>query len=124
MKRRLIVQKYGGSSVADPERIKSVAQRVIDSKRKGDKIVVVLSALGDTTDELIKLAYQINEEPAERELDMLISTGEQVAVALLAMAIHKYGYKAISFTGAQVGIVTDGSHTKARILDINSQRIE
>lgn len=124
MNRRLIVQKYGGSSVADPERIKNVARRVIDAKRRGNGIVVVLSALGDTTDDLIKLAYQINEEPAERELDMLISTGEQVAVALLAMAVHKYGYRAISFTGAQVGIITDNSHTKARILDVNSQRIE
>ena len=124
MNRRLIVQKYGGSSVADAERIKNVARRVIDSKRRGNRIVVTLSALGDTTDELIKRAYQINEEPAERELDMLISTGEQVAVALLAMAIHRQGYKAISFTGAQVGIITDNSHTKARILDVNSQRIE
>ncbi len=124
MNRRLIVQKYGGSSVADPERIKNVARRVINSKRIGNRIVVVLSALGDTTDELIKRAYQINEEPAERELDMLISTGEQVAVALLAMAIHRQGYKAISFTGAQVGIITDNSHTKARILGVNSQRIE
>ncbi len=124
MRRRLIVQKYGGSSVADPERIKNVAWQVINSKRKGNRIIVVLSALGDTTDDLIKLAYRINGEPAERELDMLISTGEQVAVALLAMAIHNYGYKAISFTGAQVGIITDNSHTKARILGINSQRIE
>lgn len=124
MSRRLIVQKYGGSSVANSERIKDVARKVINSKRKGNRIVVVLSALGDTTDDLMKLAHQINGEPAERELDMLISTGEQVAIALLAMAIHNCGCKAISLTGAQVGIITDNSHTKARILKVNSQRIE
>ncbi len=121
---RLIVQKYGGTSVADPQRIKNVAKRVVEYKRKGYDLVVVVSALGDTTDELIELAYKITNDPPERELDMLISTGEQVSVALLAMAIDKLGLKAISFTGAQVGIITDGYHTKARILDINAKRIE
>jgi len=120
---KLIVQKYGGTSVADPERIKNVAKRVVAYKKKGYEVVVVVSALGDTTDELIELAYQITNDPPEREVDMLISTGEQVSVALLAMAIDKMGYQAISFTGAQVGIITDGYHTKAKILDINAKRI-
>ncbi|NOX96497.1 MAG: aspartate kinase [Nitrospirae bacterium] len=119
----LIVQKYGGSSVADPERIKKVAKRIVATKRRGGKVVVVVSALGDTTDRLIELAHQIASEPAEREMDVLISTGEQVSVALLAMAIHSLGARAISFTGPQVGIVTDSSHTKARILRINTNRI-
>jgi len=123
MARRLVVQKYGGSSVANPERIKRVAQRVIDTKRSGADIVVVVSALGDTTDELLQLAAQITQNPAERELDMLMATGEQVSVALLAMAIHELGEDAVSFTGAQVGILTDNTHTKARIVDINTQRI-
>src|SRR3990167_10307525 len=123
MKRKLVVKKYGGSSVANPERIKRVAQRVVEVKRKGADVVVVVSALGDTTDELLQLAAQVSEHPAERELDMLMATGEQVSVALLAMAIHELGEDAVSFTGTQVGILTDGTHTKARIVDINAQRI-
>ena len=123
MKRQLIVQKYGGSSVANPERIQRVAQRVIDAKKSGANIVVVVSALGDTTDELLTLAAQVSRHPAERELDMLMATGEQVSVALLAMAIHEMGEDAVSFTGAQVGILTDGTHTKARLVDINTKRI-
>jgi len=123
MKRKLIVQKYGGSSVANPERIKRVAQRVVETKRKGADVVVVVSALGDTTDELLQLAAQVSENPAERELDMLMATGEQVSVALLAMAIHELGEDAVSFTGAQVGILTDGTHTKAKLVDINTKRI-
>ncbi len=122
--RKLIVQKYGGSSVANIERIKNVAKRVIRYKKKGYRLVVVVSALGDTTDELLMLAGKITKMPSEREVDMLISTGEQVSVALLAMAIHEHGYEAISFTGAQVGIITDASHTRARILDINTKKIE
>jgi len=121
--KKLIVQKYGGSSVANPQRIKEVAKRVVRYKRKGHDLVVVVSALGDTTDELLDLAGQITKQPDERELDMLISTGEQVSVALLAMAIHKLGKKAISFTGAQVGIITDKFHTKAKILKINTRRL-
>lgn len=120
----LIVQKYGGSSVANAERIKRVARRVVETKRKGNRVVVVVSALGDTTDELLTLAGSITAQPNERELDMLLSTGEQVSVALLAMAIQELGEKAISFTGPQVGIITDTMHTKARILDINTERIE
>lgn len=119
----LIVQKYGGSSVANVERIKNVARRVVREKRKGHQLVVVVSALGDTTDDLIELASQITTNPNEREMDMLLSTGEQVSVSLLAMAIQQLGEKAISFTGPQVGIITDRFHTKARILDINSERI-
>ncbi|MFH1406523.1 MAG: aspartate kinase [Candidatus Omnitrophota bacterium] len=119
----MIVQKYGGSSVADPERIKNVARRVVNYKKKGYDVVVVVSALGDTTDELIQLAHKITRVPDERELDMLISTGEQISVALLAMAIHRLGCDAISFTGAQVGIFTDKFHTKAKIIEINAKRI-
>ncbi|MFH1645340.1 MAG: aspartate kinase [Candidatus Omnitrophota bacterium] len=122
--RKLIVQKYGGSSVADTDRIKGVARRVAKKRKEGYHMVVVVSALGDTTDELIKLADKINDNPSEREMDMLMSTGEQISVALLAMALHKLGYEAISFTGAQVGILTDSSHTQAKILDINAKRIE
>lgn len=120
----LIVQKFGGSSVANAERIKNVAKRVVQTKRKGHKLVVVVSALGDTTDGLLQLAEAITDAPNEREMDMLLATGEQVSVSLLAMAIHKLGEKAISFTGPQVGIITDPMHTKARILDINTSRIE
>jgi aspartate kinase len=121
--RNIVVQKYGGTSVADVYRIQNVAKRVVSTRKKGHDVVVIVSALGDTTDELIKLARKITEQPSERELDMLLSTGEQVSCALLAMAIHKLGQEAISFTGAQVGIVTDNSFTKARIIDINAKRI-
>ncbi|MCP4649989.1 MAG: aspartate kinase [PVC group bacterium] len=121
---KLIVQKYGGTSVADSSRIKSVAKRVVATKKKGYKVVVVVSALGDTTDQLIELASQITDSPSEREYDMLVSTGEQVSVALLAMAIHKLGFEAISFTGAQVGIITDASYSKARLIDINTKKME
>ncbi|MCM8796660.1 MAG: aspartate kinase [Candidatus Omnitrophica bacterium] len=124
MSKGLIVQKFGGSSVANVERIQNVARRVADYKRKGYDLVVVVSALGDTTDELIELAHKINTEPSEREMDMLLSTGEQISVALLAMAIHKLGFEAISFTGAQVGIITDTAHTRARIIRINTEKIK
>ena len=123
MSRKVIVQKYGGTSVADVERIQNVARRVVGTRKAGYDIVVVVSALGDTTDKLIDLAHKITSQPSERELDMLISTGEQVSCALLAMAIHKLGEDAISFTGAQVGIMTDTAFTKARIIDINAKRI-
>lgn len=123
MSKGIIVQKYGGTSVADIERIQNVAKRVVATKKDGFDVVVIVSALGDSTDKLIELAHQITANPSERELDMLISTGEQVSCALLAMAIHKLGEDAISFTGAQVGIITDNSFTKARIIDINAKRI-
>jgi len=119
----LIVQKYGGSSVANAERIKQVAKRVVQTKRKGNRLVVVISALGRTTDQFLKIAGQVAERPSEREMDMLLATGEQASVAILAMAIQELGEKAISFTGPQVGIITDQSHTRARILDINTERI-
>ncbi len=119
----IIVQKYGGSSVADIERIKDVAKRIVKTKNQGNSVVVVVSALGDTTDNLLEMAYKMTSLPPERELDMLLATGEQVSVALLSMAIHSLGHEAISFTGQQVGIVTDAVHTKAKILDIHSERI-
>lgn len=119
----LIVQKYGGSSVANPERIQKVAARVHRTRRRGHSLVVVVSALGDTTDELLELAAQITKDPSRREMDMLLSTGEQISVALLAMALHERGCDAISFTGSQVGIRTDSSHTRARILDISTSRV-
>lgn len=121
---KIMVQKFGGSSVADPERIKRVADRVVSFRKKGWSMVVVVSALGDTTDDLIKLAEQITDSPPAREMDMLLSTGEQISVALLAMAIQELGYDAISFTGAQVGIMTDKSHTRAKIIDIGGSRIK
>lgn len=121
---KIMVQKFGGSSVANPERIKLVAERVVSYRKKGWSMVVVVSALGDTTDELIELAGQITDDPPAREMDMLLSTGEQISVALLAMAIAELGYRAISFTGAQVGIKTDKTHTKAKIIDIDADRIK
>ncbi len=119
----VIVQKYGGSSVANAERIQNVARRVVQNKRAGHKVVVVVSAMGDMTDDLITLAEQITKKPSAREMDMLLSTGEQVSMSLLALAIQELGEKAMSFTGSQVGIITDQFHTKARILDINAQSI-
>lgn len=120
----IIVQKYGGSSVANADRIKNVARRVIKSKKAGNQIVVVVSAMGDMTDDLITLSEQLTKNPSDREMDMLLSTGEQVSVALLAMAIEEMGQPAISFTGPQVGIITDMFHTKARIQNINCNRIK
>ncbi len=119
----LIVQKYGGSSVADAERIKNVAQRIAQAKDKGDQVVVVVSAMGDTTDELIKLAYQISEHPDSRELDVLLSTGEIVSSTLLAMVLHHMGYQAISLSGAQAGIRTDATYSRARILKVEARRV-
>lgn len=119
----IIVQKYGGSSIANTSRIKKIAKKIIITKNKGKKVVVVVSAPGNTTDDLINLAKKITKSPPERELDMLLSTGEQVSIALLCMAIHNLGEQAISFTGSQVGIVTDQTYTKAKILKVNVERI-
>ncbi|HEX75087.1 MAG TPA: aspartate kinase [Dehalococcoidia bacterium] len=119
----LIVQKYGGSSVADAEKINNVARRIVETKEKGNHVVVVVSAMGDTTDELIQLARQINPQPEERELDLLLSTGEVVSSTLLAMALGSLGYKAVSLSGAQAGIETDASHSRARILRVEPKRI-
>jgi aspartate kinase len=119
----LVVQKFGGTSVATAEQIMAAARRAIRAKKAGNQVIVVVSARGDTTDELIDLARQINEEPPAREMDMLLSTGEQISIALVAMAVQALGERAISFTGAQVGIVTDSSHTRARIKSITTARM-
>lgn len=119
----LIVQKYGGSSVANADRIKAVARRIARTKDKGDQVVVVVSAMGDTTDDLIRLAYQICDRPSERELDVLLSTGEIVSSTLLAIALRDMGYGAISLSGAQAGIWTDAAYSRARILKVESQRV-
>jgi aspartate kinase len=114
----LIVQKYGGTSVGNADRIKSVAARVAQYHANGDQLVVVVSAMSGVTDRLIKLAKEIMPLPSERELDMLLATGEQTTIALTAMALHALGVPAVSLTGAQAGIVTDGVHTKAKIQNI------
>jgi aspartate kinase len=119
----LVVQKYGGSSVADAEGIKRVARRIVDTKTAGHEVVVVVSAMGDTTDELIDLAEQVSPFPAGRELDMLLTSGERISMALLAMAIKSLGHEAQSFTGSQAGVITDSVHNKARIIDVTPGRI-
>jgi aspartate kinase len=119
----LIVQKYGGSSVAGAEKIKNVARRIVRTKEAGNQVVVVVSAMGDATDDLIKMAYLVNERPDQRELDVLLSTGEVVASTLLAMALHSLGHPAISLSGAQAGIKTDAAYSRARITDIDPKRI-
>jgi aspartate kinase len=119
----LVVQKYGGSSVADAEGIKRVARRIVDTKKAGHEVVVVVSAMGDTTDELIDLAEQVTPMPAGRELDMLLTAGERISMALLAMAIKSLGHEAESFTGSQAGVITDSVHNKARIIDVTPGRI-
>ncbi len=120
----IIVQKFGGTSVADAYRIHLAARRAIRAKLDGNQVVLVVSAMGDTTDKLIDLAYQVTRRPSKREMDMLISTGEQVSIALVAMAIQEAGYEAISLTGAQVGMLTDNVHTRARIKSVNTQRVK
>jgi len=119
----LVVQKYGGTSVADAEKIKNVARRIAQAKDKGDQVVVVVSAMGHTTDDLINLAYQVSEQPDSRELDVLLSTGEIVSSTLLAMALHGMGYPAISLSGAQAGIQTDATYSRARILKVEAKRV-
>ena len=119
----IIVQKYGGTSVGNPDRIKNVARRVLTAQQAGNKVVVVVSAMSGVTDSLIKLAKDVSSEPNEREMDVLLATGEQTTIALLAMALHALGAKAVSLTGAQAGIVTDGLHTKAKIANITPNRV-
>ena len=119
----LIVQKYGGSSVADADKIKNVARRVAKAKDEGNQIAVVVSAMGDTTDDLVNLAYQISEQPTDREFDVLLSTGEIVSSTLLAMALGSLGHRAISLSGAQAGIHTDSSYSQARILRVDTKRL-
>jgi len=119
----LVVQKYGGSSVGDAERIRRVAERIVATRRLGNEVVVVVSAMGDTTDELLELAKQVTPLPSGRELDMLLTAGERISMALLAMAISTLGHEARSFTGSQAGVITDTVHGKARIIDVTPGRI-
>jgi len=118
----LIVQKYGGSSVADAEGMKRVAARIVAAKKDGNQVVVVVSAMGDTTDELIDLANAVTPIPGGRELDMLLTAGERISMALLAMAISNLGHEARSFTGSQAGVITDSAHGRARIIDVTRCR--
>ncbi len=120
----LIVQKFGGSSVANAEKVFNVASRVIDAYNEGNKVIVVVSAQGDTTDDLIEKAKEINPTPSKREMDMLLSTGEQISISLLAMAIEKLGYPVVSLTGWQIGMKTDSSYGQARIKKIDAERLE
>src|SRR5918993_1732635 len=119
----LVVMKFGGTSVAGAEEIKRAAGRIVAAREQGKSVVAVLSARGSTTDELVEMAREVAERPDPREMDMLLSTGERISCALCAMAIVELGHKAISLTGSQAGIVTDSSHTKARILDVRADRI-
>ncbi len=120
----VVVQKYGGTSVADAARIGNVARRIVATYEQGNSVCAVVSARGDTTDELLELAREITPHPPEREMDMLLSAGERISCALLAMAIDRLGYQAVSFTGSQAGIITDTVHTKARILEITPARVQ
>jgi len=119
----LVVMKFGGTSVGDTDKLKRVAERLVAARAEGAKVVAVLSAMGKTTDELIRLAHEVSSNPHPREYDMLVSTGERISNALCAMAIHDLGYEALSFTGSQAGIVTDATHTKAKIVEVRAQRI-
>lgn len=122
--RSLRVMKFGGSSVADAEKIKNVARRIAEARESGDDVLAVVSARGKTTDGLVAMAREISERPDPREMDMLLSTGERISCALMAMALHDLGHEAVSFTGSQAGIVTDDSHTKAKILEIRGDRLQ
>ncbi len=120
----IVVQKFGGSSVADADRIRNVARAVIKEKKAGNQVVVVVSAMGKTTNHLIELANQISQNPNKRELDMLLTTGEQVSIAMLAMALQEEGHKAISMNALQIGIITENVHTKARIIDVKTEKLK
>ena len=120
----IVVQKYGGTSLGSTEKIKNVARRVVRYKEQGNQVVTVVSALGHTTDQLVQMAKEITDNPPEREMDMLLSTGEQISISLLAMAIKAMGHDVISLTGAQAGIVTDNVHTKAKIMEVSSDRLK
>ncbi|MFM7892075.1 MAG: aspartate kinase, partial [Actinomycetota bacterium] len=119
----LIVQKYGGTSVADPERMRNVARHIAATRAAGHDLVVVVSAMGKATDNLLQLAHQVSTNPPSREMDMLLTTGERISMALLCMALHDVGVDAMSFTGSQVGIITDTVHTKAKILEVKGDRV-
>ena len=118
------MQKFGGTSVADPDRIRAVADHIVRTRRDGHDVVVVVSAMGKTTDDLERLAHEVAEHPAEREMDMLLTAGERISDALLCMAILDRGEAAVSFTGSQAGIVTDTAHRKAKIVEIRADRIQ
>ena len=120
----IVVMKFGGTSVAGPEDLKRAAARIVAERERGSKVVAVLSARGKTTDDLVRQASEISDRPEPREMDMLLSTGERISCALCAMAITDLGHSAISLTGSQAGIVTDSSHTKARIIDVRADRIQ
>src|SRR6266513_1241904 len=120
---RLVVQKYGGTSVGTPERIRNVARRLVETQREGSHVIAVISAMAGVTDELFQLAHEISPHPTERELDILLATGEHAAVALTAMAVNALGGRAISLTGSQAGILTDRNHTKARVANISPKQI-
>src|SRR5688572_25381248 len=120
----VIVQKYGGSSVAGVQKLREVAERVMRTRQQGHQVVVVVSAMGDTTDDLLAMAKQVSPNPARRELDMLLSAGERISMALLSMAIRELGGDAISFTGSQSGIITNDRHVDARILEVRPFRVQ
>lgn len=120
----LIVQKYGGSSVSNSKRIRRVARKILKTKNKGYKVVVIVSAMGDTTNQLLKLAAKLSNQPPARELDMLMTAGERISIALLAISIHNFGVKAYSFTGSQAGMITDSFHGKAKIISVNPKEIK
>ena len=120
----LVVQKYGGSSVADADRIRRVAERIVEAKKQGNDVVVVVSAMGDTTDGLLELAQQVCPAPPARELDMLLTAGERISNALVAMAVESLGAQARSFTGSQAGVITTGAHGKAKIIDVTPTRLQ
>ncbi|NDH92579.1 MAG: aspartate kinase, partial [Actinobacteria bacterium] len=119
----LIVQKYGGTSVADPERMRNVARHIAKTRNEGHSLVVVVSAMGKATDNLLQLAHQVSQNPPSREMDMLLTTGERISMSLLCMALHDVGVDAVSFTGSQVGIITDTVHGKAKILEVKGDRV-
>ncbi len=121
---RLIVQKYGGTSVGDPERIRKVAERLLETQRDGCRVVAVISAMAGVTDNLIRLARETSPQPSEREMDVLLATGERAAIALTAMAVNALGGKAVSLSGAEAGVLTDRAHTRAKIANINPKLIE
>ena len=120
----LIVQKYGGMCLATPEKVKGVAAKVADCHRKGHSLIVIVSAMGKTTDDLVRLAYQVSPEPSRRELDMLLTTGERISMSLLSMVLRDLGVEAISLTGSQAGVMTDGSHSNAKIIDVRPTRLK
>lgn len=121
---QLIVQKYGGMCLATPDKVKSVASKIAQRTRQGHKLLVIVSAMGKTTDDLVKLAYQVSDRPARRELDMLLTTGERISMSLLTMALNDLGVPAISLTGSQAGVMTDGSHSNAKIIDVRPTRLQ